>query len=172
MLRRTEYMHVWNTVGTNGTRVALPHKKALLSMPLAVARRGDHGLCAGAAWVGVGALTTRGGDVPFPATTAPEPTISAKRRSAMTWLAASEVWYASQNTKSLRLGQSCAVGRHSPPTDVSTSQHDVFDVLNPALRKHGRRRLLLTAAAVIEQGMPWSRERVACYNYRVSVGGR
>jgi hypothetical protein len=87
---------------------------------------------AGEACAGAGALTTRGGDVPFLGTTAPEPTMSAKRRSAMTWLAASEVWYASQNTKSLRSAQSCAVGRQRPPTVVSTSQHDVCDVLNPA----------------------------------------
>lgn len=54
----------------------------------------------------------------------------------MTWLAASEVWYASQNTNSARSAHTSAVGRHRPPTDVSTSQHDVCDVVNPALCIH------------------------------------
>jgi hypothetical protein len=127
---RNTCIHVWNT-----GRVATQK---------GARERENHGLRGGASWIGivVGALTTRGGDVPFPGTTAPEATMSAKRRSAMIWLAASEVWYASQKTKSLRSAQSCAVGRHRPPTVVSTSQHDVCDVLNPAPgRTRGRRSL-------------------------------
>ena len=112
----------------------------------------DQGLRGGATRVGAGAPTTRGGDVPSPGTTAPVPTMSAKRRSAMIWLAASEVWYASQNTKSLRSAQSCAVGRHRPPTVVSTSQHDVCDVLNPA------RRLLMTLHVSLKRGERWHGE--------------
>jgi hypothetical protein len=58
--------------------------------------------------------------------------MSAQRRSAITLLAASEVWYASQNTNSLRSRQGLVLGRHSPPTSVSTLQHDVCAVVNPA----------------------------------------
>ena len=50
----------------------------------------------------------------------------------MTRLAASEVWYASQNTYALRSRQGVESGRQRPPTFVSTPQHDVSDVVNPA----------------------------------------
>ena len=58
-----------------------------------------------------------------------------QRRSAMNRLAASEVWYASQNTYALRSRQGVESGRQSPPTFVSTPQHDVSDVVNPALQQ-------------------------------------
>jgi hypothetical protein len=55
-----------------------------------------------------------------------------QRRSVMTRLAASELWYVSQKTNALRSLQGREFGRHRPPTVVSTLQHDVCAVVNPA----------------------------------------
>ena len=55
-----------------------------------------------------------------------------KSWSAKIWLAESDGWNASQKTKSLRFLHIFELGRQSPPTLVSTLQHDVFATLNPA----------------------------------------
>lgn len=55
-----------------------------------------------------------------------------KSLSASTAFAASEGWNASQNTYSLRLLHNLELDKHSPPMFVSTLQHDVLEILNPA----------------------------------------
>lgn len=55
-----------------------------------------------------------------------------KNSSASIAFALSEGWNASQNTQSLRLLHNFELGRHSPPTDESTLQHDVLETLKPA----------------------------------------
>jgi hypothetical protein len=54
---------------------------------------------------------------------------------ASTAFAASEGWNASQKTYSLRLLHNLELGKHSPPMDESTLQHDVLEILKPAEEK-------------------------------------
>ena len=57
-----------------------------------------------------------------------------KNFSASTTFAASEVWKASQKTYSLRLPHNFEFGKHSPPMFVSTLQHEVWEILKPAMQ--------------------------------------
>jgi hypothetical protein len=71
---------------------------------------------------------------------------------ASTLFAASEGWNASQNTYSLRLLHIFELGKHSPPTDVSTLQHDVLETLKPAQEKRVTFKTMFTSSIGISHG--------------------